>query len=452
MEPSATSLPPAEQPNLPAPPELSEREVEVLRLVATGAGNKEIAQRLVISPNTVKVHVRNIFTKIGAASRTEATLYAIRNGLVELPGGSNSEALRQPLDIQAPTISTDLALRRRWQIATVGFAAFVVVVTLAVSLSLRLFPPRLAPAASSGPPTTPTTAPQWDAKAPMPTARTGMAVTTYADQIYVIGGETISTTTGAVERYDIQTDTWTGLAPAPTPATDIRAAVIAGLIYVPGGRLASGAIADQLNIYDPGQNRWQQGPRLPEPRSDYALAAYEGKLYLFGGWDGTKATSTVYEYAPDQAQWTTCQPLPMARSRSAAVVAGGKMYLIGGQDSQHPLEEVESFSPAGDCRLTTWKAATPLPTNHGVLDAVSLGDILYVFTQQGQTLGILTLLPGATAWASTPLQAKWITPQTRLASEGNNLHLLVGNSPSQAPTNHWAYRVYYAIVIPLITK
>jgi DNA-binding CsgD family transcriptional regulator len=65
--------------------ELSERELEILRLLATGVSNKEIAQQLFISTNTVKVHLRNIFAKIGAASRTEAALYAVRMGIVETP-------------------------------------------------------------------------------------------------------------------------------------------------------------------------------------------------------------------------------------------------------------------------------------------------------------------------------------------------------------------------------
>jgi DNA-binding NarL/FixJ family response regulator len=63
---------------------LSERELEVLNLLAEGIGNKLIAHQLSISEHTVKTHVASIFAKLGASSRTEAVSQAIRRGLVML--------------------------------------------------------------------------------------------------------------------------------------------------------------------------------------------------------------------------------------------------------------------------------------------------------------------------------------------------------------------------------
>jgi len=64
---------------------LTERELDVLRLVAQGHSNKEIAVRLFISENTVKNHVRNMLEKLQLHSRMEAVMYAVRENLLELP-------------------------------------------------------------------------------------------------------------------------------------------------------------------------------------------------------------------------------------------------------------------------------------------------------------------------------------------------------------------------------
>ena len=64
------------------PAGLTAREVEVLRLVATGKSNRDIAEELYIAPRTVANHVTNILNKTGVANRTEAATYANRNGLV----------------------------------------------------------------------------------------------------------------------------------------------------------------------------------------------------------------------------------------------------------------------------------------------------------------------------------------------------------------------------------
>ena len=67
----------------PAPAGLTERELEVLRLIARGMSNKQIAKELVVSEKTVKTHVSNILAKLHLADRTQAALYAVREGLAE---------------------------------------------------------------------------------------------------------------------------------------------------------------------------------------------------------------------------------------------------------------------------------------------------------------------------------------------------------------------------------
>lgn len=63
---------------------LSEREMEILKLAAKGISNKDIAEKLFLSPRTVQVHLGNTFNKLGVASRTEAVLYGLKRGWLTL--------------------------------------------------------------------------------------------------------------------------------------------------------------------------------------------------------------------------------------------------------------------------------------------------------------------------------------------------------------------------------
>lgn len=67
--------------------ELTSRELEVLRLVGAGKANKEIAAELSISDRTARTHVSNILRKLGLSSRTQAALWAAREGLVDMEAG-----------------------------------------------------------------------------------------------------------------------------------------------------------------------------------------------------------------------------------------------------------------------------------------------------------------------------------------------------------------------------
>jgi DNA-binding NarL/FixJ family response regulator len=67
-----------------APPRLTDRELQVLRLVAKGLANRDIAGQLFISENTVKNHIRNILEKLQLHSRMEAVIYAVREKLLDI--------------------------------------------------------------------------------------------------------------------------------------------------------------------------------------------------------------------------------------------------------------------------------------------------------------------------------------------------------------------------------
>jgi DNA-binding NarL/FixJ family response regulator len=74
-------------PEMPDP--LTDRESDILRMLASGCSNKEIARDLNIGEKTVKTHVSSILSKLGVTSRTQAVIYALRTGLVMLPPGQS---------------------------------------------------------------------------------------------------------------------------------------------------------------------------------------------------------------------------------------------------------------------------------------------------------------------------------------------------------------------------
>jgi two-component system, NarL family, nitrate/nitrite response regulator NarL len=66
---------------------LTQREIEVIRLVTEGCSNREIASRLEITEDTVKRHLTNVFDKIGMSTRLELALFALKNNLASSGGG-----------------------------------------------------------------------------------------------------------------------------------------------------------------------------------------------------------------------------------------------------------------------------------------------------------------------------------------------------------------------------
>ena len=120
---------------------LSERELEIVALVADGLTNREIAARIYLSPNTVKVHLRNIFTKTGVASRTELTVLAMQAGWIEVPGIVVAPTPAEPslpaAETVEPATSSPAPLpswpRSRWLALVVGlFLALAAISSLGI--------------------------------------------------------------------------------------------------------------------------------------------------------------------------------------------------------------------------------------------------------------------------------------------------------------------------------
>jgi DNA-binding CsgD family transcriptional regulator len=106
--------------------ELSEREIEVLRLIARGLSSKEMAARLVISPKTAGHHVQHIYSKIGVSTRAGATLFALQNNLstrnalftVYAPPGIEPLALHKHLE-DIPTCVRLIAPQARTELLAI---------------------------------------------------------------------------------------------------------------------------------------------------------------------------------------------------------------------------------------------------------------------------------------------------------------------------------------------
>jgi DNA-binding CsgD family transcriptional regulator len=310
---------------------LSERELDVLKLVAKGASNKEIANELFISPNTVKVHLRKIFSKIGVTSRTEAALYAVNTGIV--PSISEDQN-PQPTAIMDTVLAEGLRsgdVRRRVILPVVMAIALIMLIFASIVVINLLDNSRVETVGTS-----PSFAviPRWHKMAGMPTARSGLAVASVESRLYAIGGEAGEQVLGTVEMYDPESDSWLILGAKPTPVADVQAVSFGGKIYIPGGRQQSGEVTGILEIYDPRQDQWDQGAELPLPLSAYGLVSHEGKIYAFGGFDGNQFVAGVFRYDPEQDRWDLFASLPEARGYVGVASVNERipaMISFGGQ-------------------------------------------------------------------------------------------------------------------------
>jgi DNA-binding CsgD family transcriptional regulator/N-acetylneuraminic acid mutarotase len=397
---------------------LSEREIEILQLVATGVTNRQVAHQLDISVNTVKVHLRNVFTKLGAESRTEATMIAVQEGWVQVEGAAQAETQRAPYsEMPRPApVAPPPSLPWTRRILLIG------ALLLAVSGIALTWPTESQEENGDGLPfNQPGEQPQlilsrsseslWQEHAQMPTRRAHLALAAADGRMFAIAGQGPDGVTGAVEIYDPADDIWTRGRDKPIPVTHVSGATIGTHVYVPGGCDDAGTPTRTVEVYDVAADTWQQASPLPKALCAYALTTQGGRLYLFGGWDGKQYAADTYIYDPQTDTWNKATPMPIARGFAAAAPLGGRLYVVGGYNDEKELTTCTIYEPETD----RWQECAPLTVGRGGLGLVNLNDNLYAVGGGGWSsyLGFNERYsPADDAWSAieTPLIEEWRSP------------------------------------------
>jgi len=423
--------------------ELSERELEILRLVSTGASNKEIAQKLFISSNTVKTHIRNIFTKIGVNSRTEAAMYAVNSGLI--PGIQSSAETEK---------SNDISKRRTRQRLIWGILGlFLMTVVIAIIGGVILF--RRSANETTALPTEVNNSSRWKSLTSMPTGRKGLALAVYDDWVYAIAGEAVGGITNIVERYDVNKDQWIEVSSKPTPVSDVIAGVLGGKIFIPGGLMASGEMTDVLEIYNPVLDNWEIGAPVPIRVGGYGLATLEGKLYLFGGRNQEEYLSSVYEYDPILNLWNERTPMPLPQADMGALSVADRIYIIGGRNGDIILDKNYQYSPhAEGTGENPWFISAPMPEARYNMGIANLVDTIYIIGGKGEMddvgLSQMRYDPKLKIWEIEQTQISESWSQGGVVVVGPVLHTLGGMLNDKISSDHFAYQVIYFIHVPII--
>lgn len=338
-----------------APAALSDTEIEILRLVATGATNREIGRARHISEATVKKHLTNINLKLGTGNRTEAMRRALELGLVSVETpvdrvDSGGEGIRSAGGDEARRLAEELERARQRSRHTIRGLVVTSGLVLLLGFALAYVLVREPAAGTNRPAAVPTAAlaagqPFWIPAAPLSGGpRSGLALATVGNTVYAIGGAGESGVRPDTLRYERGlVNQWKPEPPKPTAVRDIAAAVVEERIVVPGGCRDDGAAVDVVEVYDPATRTWSTGPRLPEPRCGYGLAVLDGRVYLFGGRKGddvATATDDIWTYRLGDAAWVAVPEidrLPQRRADLAVAVVERAIHVLGGRDPSGEL-------------------------------------------------------------------------------------------------------------------
>lgn len=192
---------------------------------------------------------------------------------------------------------------------------------------------------------------RWSTGPALPQARAEGVAASVTGKIYFIGGRvptspeaahiSAHTDTSRGEALDVRSGHWERIPDAPSARNSAAAAVIDDKIYVVGGRrMVKQADGRQrpvnvatLEVYDPATKRWETRAAMPQAQGGLAAAAYDGKLYAFGGEQfvpTSKVFADAWVYDPRTDRWSELPAMPTPRHGHGAATVGNRIFLIGG--------------------------------------------------------------------------------------------------------------------------
>jgi hypothetical protein len=280
-----------------------------------------------------------------------------------------------------------------------------------------------------------------------------MAVVVYDGDIYSIGGAALDEVHANAYRYLLDAERWEEITSKPTPVTDIQGALIGEKIYIPGGLLASGKPTEVLEIYDPREDDWEKGASMPWPVSAYAMAAFEGQLFVFGGWDGRETLDEVFIYDPVGDIWREGKKMSIASQDAGAVALTDRIIVLGGRNESGTLKDALAYFPSRDNEgEDPWIEHIPLPEGRYNFGVTSISDNIYILgghpEGQDRPMEGLLLLDGE--WIPFPAIQDFDQRDIAMVSL-DSLLVLFDNQPDLGYSPVWTYQAfYYSIYIPFV--
>lgn len=457
---------------------LSEREMEVARLLATGASNAEIARELVISPHTAKVHLRNIFEKLHVNSRTEASMLLVQRGWIAVPGISiapketegsgilqeNAQADAAPVPEPEPlnNLPPSISGWQRIAFIVVSFICLIAFFLPAWRSQAYTSPPLLSDAGNRGEGAPEIVLePRWEVRTPLPSPRSRLAVVRAGETLYVLGGETMGgRLLRNMDAYDLTVNRWRAVQPLPEPTSNLGAAILGDFIYVAGGNHAPSNVGGDLSFgdvlwrYSLTENRWDEVGRLPGPLAGATLVADDSTLYLVGGWDGQEMHDEIWSYTPDGSTtgkviWQLRDRLATPRAFLGATIVDKSLYVAGGFDGQRELADAYVF----DLNESTWRRLPDMSNPRSGLALVYDG--LAIFALGGGWLAPVEAHerydPAIDVWSNfpSPVPNEW---RNLAATSYDGRLLMLGGWSGDYLDSHLQYQSSFRALLPVITS